>query len=100
MSIMDKQHFDQLVKGVREMKRHMAGKSVRGSRTKSVDEPDVRAIRRAADISQSQFAKLIGVNLRTLQNWEQRRTRPTGPARALLKIVASNPKSALEALHA
>jgi putative transcriptional regulator len=97
---MDKQHFDQLVKGVREMKRHMAGKTVRGSRTKSVDEPDVRAIRRAADISQSQFAKLIGINLRTLQNWEQRRTRPTGPARALLKIVASNPKSALEALHA
>ena len=97
---MDKQHFDQLVKGVREMKRHMADKSVRGSRTNSVDEPDDRAIRRAADISQSQFAKLIGVNLRTLQNWEQRRTRPTGPARALLKIVASNPKSALEALHA
>ena len=97
---MDKQHFDQLVKGVREMKRHMADKSIRNSRTKSVDEPDVRAIRRAADISQSQFAKLIGVNLRTLQNWEQRRTRPTGPARALLKIVASNPKSALEALHA
>jgi putative transcriptional regulator len=97
---MDKQHFDQLVKGVSEMKRYMAGKSVRGSRTKSVDEPDVRAIRRAAEISQSQFAKLIGVNLRTLQNWEQRRTRPTGPARALLKIVASNPKSALEALHA
>jgi transcriptional regulator with XRE-family HTH domain len=53
-----------------------------------------------AKISQSQFAKLIGVNLRTLQNWEQRRTRPTGPARALLKIVASNPKSAIEALHA
>jgi putative transcriptional regulator len=98
--MMDKQHFDQLVKGVREMKRHMAGKSSRGARATVVDEPDVRAIRRAADISQSQFAKLIGVNLRTLQNWEQRRTRPTGPARALLKIVASNPKSALETLHA
>ena len=97
---MDKQHFDQLVKGVREMKRHMSGKSIRGARATVVDEPDVRAIRKAADISQSQFARLIGVNLRTLQNWEQRRTRPTGPARALLKIVASNPKSALEALHA
>lgn len=97
--MMDKRHFDQLVKGVREMKRHMAGKSVRGSRTTLVDEPDVRAIRKAANISQSQFARLIGVNVRTLQNWEQRRTRPTGPARALLKIVASNPKSALEALH-
>jgi len=96
---MDKRHFDQLVKGVREMKRHLAGKSVRGARTTSIDEPDVRAIRKAADISQSQFAKLVGVNLRTLQNWEQGRTRPTGPARALLKIVASNPKSAIEALH-
>lgn len=97
---MDKQHFDQLVKGVREMKRHMAGKSVRGARTTELAEPDVRAIREAAKISQSHFAKLIGVNLRTLQNWEQRRTRPTGPARALLKIVASDPKSAVEALHA
>jgi putative transcriptional regulator len=97
---MDKEHFDQLVKGVREMKRHIAGKSVRGVRATEIVEPDVRAIREAAKISQSQFAKLIGVNVRTLQNWEQRRTRPTGPARALLKIVASDPKSAIEALHA
>lgn len=97
---MDKQHFDQLVKGVREMKRHMAGKSVRGARITEIAEPDVRAIREAARISQSQFARLIGVNIRTLQNWEQRRTRPTGPARALLKIVASDPRSAIEALHA
>ena len=95
---MDKEHFDQLVKGVREMKRHMAGKRVRGVRTTELSAPDVRTIREAAQISQSQFAKLIGVNLRTLQNWEQRRTQPTGPAKALLKIVASNPK-AIEALH-
>lgn len=97
---MDKEHFDQLIKGVREMKRHMAGKPVRGVKVTELEGPDVRAIREAARISQSQFAKLIGVNLRTLQNWEQRRTRPTGPARALLKIVASDPKSAIEALHA
>ena len=98
--MMDKRHFDQLVKGVREMKRHMAGKSIRGARVTVVDEPDVRAIRRAADISQSQFAKLAGVSLRTLQNWEHRRTRRTGPPWALLKIVASNPKSAFKTLHA
>jgi len=61
-------------------------------------DADVRTIREAAQISQSQFAKLIGVNLRTLQNWEQRRAQPTGPAKALLKIVASHPK-AIEALH-
>jgi putative transcriptional regulator len=60
----------------------------------------LQRIREVAKISQSQFAKLIGVSVRTLQNWEQHRTRPTGPARALLKIVASNPKSAIEALHA
>jgi len=61
-------------------------------------DADVRTIREAAQISQSQFSKLIGVNLRTLQNWEQQRTQPTGLARAQLKIVASNPK-AIEALH-
>ena len=97
---MDKEHFDQLVKAVRQMNRHMAGKVVRGAKTTKLTEPDVRAIREAARISQSQFAKLIGVNLRTLQNWEQRRTRPSGPARVLLKIVASDPKSAIEALNA
>jgi putative transcriptional regulator len=97
---MDKQHFDQLVKGVHEMKRHLAGKAVRGARVTQMNEPDVRPNREAARISQSQFAELIGVNLRTLQNWEQRRTKPTVPARALLKIVASNRKSAIEALHA
>ena len=95
---MDKIHFDQLVKGVREMKRHMAGKPVRGAKVSELHTPDVRTIREAAKVSQSQFAKLIGVNLRTLQNWEQQRSQPTGPARALLKIVASNPK-AIEALH-
>lgn len=70
--------FGLLVKSVRAMKRHMAGKAVRGARTTQMDEPDVRAIREAAKIRQSQFAELIGVNLRTLQDWEQRRTRPTG----------------------
>ena len=39
---MNKQHFDQLVKGVREMKRHMTGKSVRGARTSELTEPDIR----------------------------------------------------------
>jgi putative transcriptional regulator len=97
--MMDKQHVDQLVRGVGEMKRHMASKSVAGGRAITLSEPDVRAIREAAKISQAQFAKLIGVNLRTLQNWEQQRTRPTGAARALLEIVASDPRAALEALH-
>ena len=49
-----------------------------------------------ANVSQAEFAALIGVNL---QNWEQKRARPTGPARALLRIVAADPLAAIEALH-
>jgi len=48
---MDKQDFDQLVKGVREMKRHMIGKAVRGARTSELVEPDIRAIREVAKIN-------------------------------------------------
>jgi len=50
-------------------------------------DADVRTIREAAKISQSQFAKLIGVNLRTLQNWEQQRTQPSGPASSLSDLA-------------
>jgi putative transcriptional regulator len=65
------QHFEQLVKGVREMKRPKSGKTVRGAGVTEQHTPGVRTIREAAMVSQSQFARLVGVNLRTLQNWEQ-----------------------------
>jgi DNA-binding transcriptional regulator YiaG len=48
----------------------------------------VRTIRERTKLSQSEFAHLIGVSLKTLQNWEQDRRRPAGPAAALLKIIA------------
>lgn len=98
---MKTEQFDQLVKGVNEMRQHMRGEKVHGAVTTIVaraDTTQVKQIREAVKISQSQFAQLIGVSLRTMQNWDQNRTIPTGPARALLKIVASNP-SALKALH-
>ena len=96
---MNEKQFSELKDAVRLMARHLRGEKVAGMRLTEVPEPDVKAIREAANVSQSDFARLIGINLRTLQNWEQRRSRPTGPARALLKIVASNPKSAIKALH-
>ena len=97
---MNEKQFAELKDAVHMMARHLRGEKVAGLRISEVPEPDVKAIREAADVSQSDFARLIGINLRTLQNWEQHRSRPTGPARALLKIVASNPKSAIKALHA
>ncbi len=97
---MNDKDFSELKAAVTMMARHMRGKKVAGMRSYEVPEPDVRAIREAAAVSQTEFAQLIGINVRTLQNWEQGRSRPTGAARALLKIVASNPRSAMKALHA
>ncbi len=61
--------------------------------------PDIKAIRRDLAVSQGQFARMIGVNVTTLQNWEQGRRHPRGPARALLKIASRNPRAVLDALH-
>ncbi|MHB8743880.1 MAG: helix-turn-helix domain-containing protein [Sulfuricaulis sp.] len=58
------------------MGRHSRGERVVGTRVRAVRDPNVRAIRRKTGLSQSGFASLIGVNVRTLQNWEQGRTRP------------------------
>ena len=97
---MDKKEFAALLAGVRQMGRHMRGKRVPGVRVTKIEAIQARKIRLAAGLSQTEFARLIGVPVKTLQNWEQERTQPAGPARALLKIVAANPKAAIEALHA
>jgi putative transcriptional regulator len=96
----DKKQFAGLLEGIRQMDRHMKGKPVPGVRITKVHEIDPRKVRLETGLSQSEFSQLIGVPLKTLQNWEQNRTRPAGPARALLKIVAANPKAAIKALHA
>jgi len=60
----------------------------------------VKRIRRKLHASQLTFAHMIGVSVDTLQNWEQGRRKPEGPALALLKIAEISPKTVLEALHA
>ncbi len=97
---MDKRAFDDLLKSARDMGRHMRGQRVAGVRETAVEEPDASAVRQTVGMSQSEFAMLVGVPVKTLQNWEQRRTRPTGPARALLRAIAKDPKHVLRALAA
>lgn len=96
---MDKKLFEGLLEGVRQMGAHVRGRKVPGARVTKVEDIQPRTIREAAGVSQAEFSRLIGVSVKTLQNWEQKRTRPTGPARALLKIVAANPRAAVKALH-
>ena len=61
--------------------------------------PTVADVREQTGLSQTRFARLIGVSKRTIENWEQGRRTPSGPARALLKIVAQDPEGAVRALH-
>ena len=91
--------FDKLVKSVKQGGRIKRGK-IKPSRTFRFRPADVRAIREGLGKSQSEFALMIGVSVSTLQNWEQGRRQPEGPARALLKVAAENPKAVAKALRA
>jgi len=72
----------------------------KASRTFTYELPDVKGIRENLKLTQQQFAALIGISIRTLQNWEQGRRVPDGPARVLLIVAAHNPQAVLEAVQA
>lgn len=61
-----------------------------------INHPTVGSIRETTGLSQAQFAKLLGVSVRTLQDWEQGRRVPSGAARTLLMIAQKNPQALLE----
>ncbi len=90
---MNELEFEELLGSVRDMGRHMRGEKVEGIMVKDIPDPNVKAIREQTGLSQTGFAHLIGVTPKTLQNWECNRVRPRGPARALLRIVESNPQA-------
>jgi len=95
---MKDKEFKDLVASIEE-----AGKIRRGqkgaSREFRFSEPDVKLIRKQAGFTQSKFAALIGVNIRTLQNWEQGHRHPTGPARVLLRLVQNDPATVVKNLY-
>jgi putative transcriptional regulator len=96
---MNDSDFENLCESIRQ-----AGAIQRGERKPSRvfhhADPDPRAIRERLGLSQSRFAAIIGVSVRTLQNWEQGRRSPEGPAKALLRVVDRDPEAVLHALHA
>ena len=94
---MRRDEFDQLSESVRQ-----AGKIRRGelkaTRVFKYQPTDIKAIRLKLGKSQSEFALMIGVSVSTLQNWEQGRRSPGGPAQALLKVAEHDPEAVAEAL--
>jgi putative transcriptional regulator len=95
-SIMSKRDSGQeILEGVREIKAHRAGKM--GLRTHTLKEPaPPQMIRARLKLSQAAFAGLMGVSLRTIQDWEQGRRKPSGPAEALLRIAEQKPEVFME----
>ncbi len=94
---MKKQMFDDLVASIKESGETHRGEA-KASRTFVFQAEEVRAIREKLDKSQSQFAQMIGVSVSTLQNWEQGRRQPEGPARALLVVASKAPEVVAKAL--
>ncbi|HSL84165.1 MAG TPA: helix-turn-helix domain-containing protein [Thermoanaerobaculia bacterium] len=78
----------EILEGIREIKR--------GEHGRVTTVPAVAEIREATGLTQSRFAELLGVSVRTLQEWEQGRRAPSGAAQTLLRIAARNPQALIE----
>jgi putative transcriptional regulator len=93
---MRKALFEELLESVKQAKAIERG-DMRPSRVFQVDSKNTVATTRGKlGLSQSKFASLLGISQDTLQNWEQGRREPTGPAKVLLKIAAKHPRVLLE----
>lgn len=95
---MDDNLFKELLKSVKQAGEIHRGESA-PSRQFDLDKLDVKSIRENTGLSQNKFATIIGVSVRTLQNWEQGHRHPQGPALALLTILKNDPEHAIKALH-
>lgn len=78
----------EILEGLREIKR--------GEHGRVTNVPDVASIREKTGLTQARFAALLGVSVRTLQDWEQGRRAPSGAARTLLVVAHRNPLALLD----
>jgi len=91
---MKEELFNELLASVREGAAILRGE-VEPARTFVLEGPDVKNIRANYKLSQSEFAALLGISIKTLQNWEQGRRKPEGPAKILLQVAAKYPEAVL-----
>jgi putative transcriptional regulator len=90
--------FDELVASLKEGRAILQGERA-ASRKFDVKPMDVKRIRQGYKLTQAEFAAMLGVSLRTLQNWEQGRRVPDGPARVLLLVAARYPEAVLDTVR-
>lgn len=95
---MKEEMFNELMESVKQAGDIRKGKR-KPARHTVIDEPDVAAIRAKHNMTQPEFASLLGISMGTLRNWEQGRRKPQGPAKVLLKIAEKRPEAILESLE-
>ena len=95
---MNDKDFQKLVESVKQMGAIMRGEDIPHRRT-VMTSVNVKALRERLGLTQNEFSGMIGVSIKTLQNWEQGRREPEGPAKALLRVVEKEPQAVLSALH-
>mgnify|MGYP001575351751 FL=1 len=95
---MKKEPFNELLQGVRELGAALKGDKSVVTRIDRIDPDSVGAVRAKLKLSQSEFARMLGISVDTLQNWEQGRRQPTGAARVPLRVAAKHPEVVLEAV--
>lgn len=96
---MEKKLFSELVESMNQMNEIVRGERA-PSREFHVDAKSIKKLRSDTGLSQSKFAALMRVPVGTLQNWEQGRREPEGPAKALLHAIKKDPDHVLKALAA
>ena len=94
---MNSKLFNDLTKSIKQAGRIQRGEAA-PSRVFTYGAVDIRKLRESVHVSQSQFARMIGVSTSTVQNWEQGRRAPRGPAKALLQVFEKSPETVVEAL--
>lgn len=92
------EYFESLKKGAEEALAWKQGKNT-GARVRHYTALDVADIRKKANMTQKEFSESFQIPLSTLRQWEQGHRVPQGPAQALLKIIAHDAKTAIDALH-
>ena len=93
---MKKALFEELRQSLREANLIKRGRLKLGRVFHVNPESNIVRVRGKLGLSQSKFAAILGISADTLQNWEQGRRTPTGPAKVLLKIAARHPEILLE----
>ena len=91
---------DELIESMTQALEHARHGKAEGMRITELHVPDVRTIREALSMSQSEFASNFRIPLATVKNWEQGRRRPDAPALAYLRVIERSPKTVMEAVAA